>query len=55
MHIELQVTVFTPYALKNDTDFMLHFLASNKKTLYRFRMIHECLRALFYGLCISLA
>ncbi|XP_038880803.1 uncharacterized protein LOC120072502 isoform X2 [Benincasa hispida] len=31
----LEVTVFTPYALKNDTNFKLHFLASNKKTLYR--------------------
>ncbi|XP_022977391.1 uncharacterized protein LOC111477741 isoform X1 [Cucurbita maxima] len=31
----LEVTVFTPYALKNDTNLMLHFLASNKKTLYR--------------------
>lgn len=35
MHCELQATVFTPYALKNDTNFNLHFLASNKKTLDR--------------------
>lgn len=31
----LEATVFTPYALKNDTNFNLHFLASNKKTLDR--------------------
>ncbi|XP_022132801.1 uncharacterized protein LOC111005570 isoform X3 [Momordica charantia] len=31
----LEVSVFAPYALKNDTNFMLRFLASNKKTLYR--------------------
>ncbi|XP_031743221.1 uncharacterized protein LOC101222087 isoform X2 [Cucumis sativus] len=30
----LEVTVFTPYALKNDTNFKLHFLISNK-ILYR--------------------
>ena len=55
MHFELQVTVFTPYALKNDTNLMLHFLASNKKTLYRCILEFMNAYAFFYSLRISLA